>query len=99
MKHRVRHRTPKWEVCKVLRLAKDEGAVRVLTSYTDDSNYTYHFMSLPSEPQTGDTVEVCWGYFGDKKQHRCRVAGREYVAIADGPVWQALDTGEIISMW
>ena len=99
MIHRVRHRPVEWEDGWILRLAKDGGGVRVITSYTDDSNYCYHPMSLPGNPKTGDKVAVAWGYFGDSKQCRCRVAGREYVAIADGPVWQALDTGEIVSMW
>lgn len=95
----VHHRLPKWETCTILRHPDDDdGSVRALTDYIDDRNMTYHPMRLPGNPQTGDSVEIAWGYFGNQKQHRVRVAGREYVAIADGPVWRALDTGEIIDM-
>ena len=98
---RVHHRAPKWELGTVWRRCPDVGphAVDVVVAYSAEGNPLYRPMSLPGEPQLGDTVELGRGYFGERRQSRCRVAGREYVFIAPGPVWQALDTGEIISMW
>lgn len=93
----VKHRAPKWQACEVLRLPEDGGLIRAITNRAVADSYTYHPVWLPGEPQTGDTVQLCYGgYFCGLRQHRCRVAGREYAFIGNGPVWQDIETGEII---
>lgn len=94
---RRRLRPPKWESYPVFKV-DPEGSQQLLTDYVSETHYTYRPARLPGNPQIGEIVGMRDAYKRLGWPPRCCVHGRDYEFIAPGPVWRAVDTGEIINM-